>query len=567
MTKAKVMQAGQLTTEGRSEDAATMARALHDQAVHDGADAADQSAVTQRLAAGVIAVVAEMTARSPGALQAALSLIEEARHEGRPAWVAAARALAARIMVESGVSADVLTMLALAELDLAEELGGGHQLDPPGGPTGPGAAANNLGAIYSELGLTERAERHLLASLRISEEEYGPDYLNQVAVDRVNLLAFRLGCAFELEADGDLAEARRQARLGLDVAARVPELAPEIDWPALIDWARILGLACLTFADPAAVPASSRHEVRAIIDTSPEGSLLRSVTAYLVLARLCRLAGDVDGATRAAERAERVAYGVDSPWLSWIWRESTLAAVPPESPALSYARTLRARFLRTRIDLAAALDNRVEMMRLERKHAEVRAARERLEQALAEAGVQEAQLRDAADHDPLTGLLNRASLHGRLTRSLAQASDGGPPLVVAFIDLDGFKQVNDLQGHLAGDRLLAAIANGLRGAVRETDTLARYGGDEFVCVHEVPRQGGDVLAWADRLRRAIEEASAALDPEDPISASIGVCLVDGVTGLTSIDVIARADAAMYEAKRDGSGKVRLVSLPDTRAGG
>lgn len=312
MPKAKVMQAGQLTAEGRSEDAAIMARALHDDAAAGGTEA-DPGAVTQRLAAGAIAVIAETTARSPEALDHALALVEEARREGRPAWAATARALAARIMVESGVSQDVLTMLALAEIDLAEELDGGRKLDPPGGPTGPGAAANNLGAIYSELGLTDRAEGHLMASLRISEEEYGPDYRNQVAIDRVNLLAFRLGRAFEAETDGDLAEAARQARLGREMAARVPELAAEIDWPALIDWSRLLDLACLTFADPAAVPTAARHEVRAIIDTSVKGSLLRSATAYLVLARLCRLAGDAEGATRAAEHAALQAYGVESP--------------------------------------------------------------------------------------------------------------------------------------------------------------------------------------------------------------------------------------------------------------
>lgn len=205
------------------------------------------------------------------------------------------------------------------------------------------------------------------------------------------------------------------------------------------------------------------------------------------------------------------------------------------------------------------------MTRLERTHAEVGAARERLERALQEAEAAEARLQDAADHDPLTGLLNRSSLHDRLARALLPKEGPRLPVAVAFIDLDGFKQVNDQRGHVAGDALLAAVAAGLRAAVRESDTLARYGGDEFVCVREGVRDTGDLAQWAERLREAVEAASVAFDPTVPVSASIGLCLVENTGGRTPTDVIAQADVAMYEAKRGGRGRVRVVRDAPDRA--
>jgi diguanylate cyclase (GGDEF)-like protein len=143
----------------------------------------------------------------------------------------------------------------------------------------------------------------------------------------------------------------------------------------------------------------------------------------------------------------------------------------------------------------------------------------------------------AASHDALTGLANRALFQRRLTEALA----GPGPVTVALLDLDGFKQVNDAFGHEAGDALLATVAGVLRECVRPGDTAARLGGDEFVLVLE----GADraeasrtAEAIADRLRR---------DRVRPIRASIG--LACGVAGEDPVELLRRADAAMYAAKK------------------
>ena len=414
--------------------------------------------------------------------------------------------------------------------------------------------------MYSELGLFARAEAHLAEAARASSEDYGQDFRGQACIDVMNLLVLHFSWALDLDADGEDAPAREQARLGLELAPAVVARAQEEDWPAIVDQARVVELGCRSIAEPGTLPADARHRVRAIIDTSPEGSLLRRSLPLLVLARLCRLGGDVRGAAQAAALASRSAYGPDDPCLAGALREAMLAAVPPDSPAIDYAHALRGRLRRHRADLSADLDHRMAMLRLERTHAEVRAAREQLVRALDEAGEQEARLQDAASHDPLTGLLNSAALHARLAWALAASEERGGDLTVAFIDLDGFKQVNDSRGHVVGDRLLAAVARGLRGAVRDGDVLARYGGDEFVCVREGVRAPDDLLQWADRLRHAVEEVAAAVDADIRITASIGLCVVTRAGALTPTDVIGRADAAMYEAKREGPGRVQLVSL-------
>jgi diguanylate cyclase (GGDEF)-like protein len=559
MSVARVMRAAQFVIEGRTGEGAALARALRDQAVAvDSAPEHEAAATTERLTASLLEVLASVVQREPTAFDRALAYIEEARQAGRPAWMAAGRAVAARIMFQSGMSGDVLTMLALAELDLEAELDGGRKLDPPDGPTGPGAAANNLGVIYYAMGLMDRAERHLLASVRASTEEYGPDYRGQACVDLANLLAFRLAYAIEKETDEDTPGAAEQARAGLALVGQIAALAPEIDWPALIDYARILELGCMSVADPASVPPGARHEVRAILDTSPEGGLLHDPLNYFVLARLCRQAGDTTGTARAVELAAENDHGDNGPELTWARREAALTVAATDSPALAYARAMRHTVCRNRTDLASALEQRIEMVRLERSHAEVRAAREQLERALDAAGEQEARLQEAAEHDALTGLLNRTSLQSRLARALQPTEEPRQALAVAFIDLDGFKQVNDLRGHVADDALLAAVATGLRGAVRETDTLARYGGDEFVCLREGLRDTAELEHWAERLRLAVEEASVAFDPTVPVTASIGLCVVEDAIGRTPTQVIAQADAAMYEAKRQGPGRLRMA---------
>ena len=167
----------------------------------------------------------------------------------------------------------------------------------------------------------------------------------------------------------------------------------------------------------------------------------------------------------------------------------------------------------------------------------------------------EERMRHDALHDPLTGLANRTLLHDRLAHAVAQSERGLGLTSVLFVDLDDFKQVNDLHGHQVGDELLAALGGRLLSAVRPTDTVARMGGDEFVVVCEnIDLEGAVTLA--DRLEYAIAEPIAAGGAEHRLSASIGIALSQG----GAADALLRdADAAVYRAKAAGGARVEVFS--------
>lgn len=161
------------------------------------------------------------------------------------------------------------------------------------------------------------------------------------------------------------------------------------------------------------------------------------------------------------------------------------------------------------------------------------------------------RLRHASRTDALTGLPNRAWLMERLEHALTRRRTN-TELAVYFLDLDGYKQVNDRWGHAAGDAVLVEVAHRLQASVRAHDTVARVGGDEFVVLVE-DLELAEVELVGKRLRSAIPDSRAtARDDLWPLSASIGVALVRDDTE-TATDLMARADAAMYEAKYSGDG--------------
>jgi diguanylate cyclase (GGDEF)-like protein/PAS domain S-box-containing protein len=162
-----------------------------------------------------------------------------------------------------------------------------------------------------------------------------------------------------------------------------------------------------------------------------------------------------------------------------------------------------------------------------------------------------------AQHDPLTGLLNRAAFHERLEFSLAQMRGHAGVVALLFIDLDGFKRVNDEEGHRAGDEVLCIVAQRLLHAVREQDTVARLGGDEFLVMldvdvtPEMPRLVGHRII--ESLRQPIVVDGRALQ----VGASIGAAMHPPLEG--DIDVLmGRADQAMYSAKRAGRGRLHYA---------
>jgi diguanylate cyclase (GGDEF)-like protein/PAS domain S-box-containing protein len=166
----------------------------------------------------------------------------------------------------------------------------------------------------------------------------------------------------------------------------------------------------------------------------------------------------------------------------------------------------------------------------------------------------ELRMRHEAVHDPLTGLANRTLLRDRLEHALARSEREGETTGVLFVDLDNFKQVNDAYGHARGDLVLVELANRLRSAVRPADTVARFGGDEFVVVCEAVNQN-TALALGQRLQAAIRPPLTVGGVPHGLSASIGVAL----GGSDPDTLLAHADAAVYRAKARGRGRVELYS--------
>ena len=158
------------------------------------------------------------------------------------------------------------------------------------------------------------------------------------------------------------------------------------------------------------------------------------------------------------------------------------------------------------------------------------------------------ELEHRAMHDPLTGLPNRDLLLDRLSVALARLGRQGTGLGVLFIDLDGFKQINDAHGHAVGDELLVSIASRLRREVRDGDTVARYGGDEFVVLCEDLVHLDAAMPLAHRLAAAIGQPVSSGDRLLAVQASVGV-VVEQNPGTTAESLITRADAEMYRVKQ------------------
>ena len=171
------------------------------------------------------------------------------------------------------------------------------------------------------------------------------------------------------------------------------------------------------------------------------------------------------------------------------------------------------------------------------------------------------RIRHLAYHDALTGLPNRLLLDDRLNQALAHARRAGSWAAVLFFDLDEFKQINDRLGHLVGDRVLQVLADRLHRRIRDQDTVARHGGDEFVVVAGDLASPEDASHLAEQLSNAIRQPIEMDGGSLQVTASIGVALFPG-SGSSPESLIAEADQAMYRAKAQGRARVEVA---DTRA--
>jgi diguanylate cyclase (GGDEF)-like protein/PAS domain S-box-containing protein len=168
------------------------------------------------------------------------------------------------------------------------------------------------------------------------------------------------------------------------------------------------------------------------------------------------------------------------------------------------------------------------------------------------------RLAHAAIHDPLTDLPNRDLFVDRLEMALRRSRRGGHRVAVMFLDLDRFKMVNDSHGHEVGDRLLRAVADRMRGALRASDTLARFGGDEFTVLCDEVADEAHVLEIADRLRSTMSEPLTEAGGETFVSFSVGIALSSEGTESGST-LLHQADVAMYRAKERGPARVEIYT--------
>ena len=183
-----------------------------------------------------------------------------------------------------------------------------------------------------------------------------------------------------------------------------------------------------------------------------------------------------------------------------------------------------------------------------------------------------ARMRDLAEHDSLTGLFNRSAFRLQVERALKRARAAHVLVALLFIDLDGFKQVNDRLGHAAGDDVLREVARRISAAVRETDVVARLGGDEFVVLLESPVDAVTADEISSRILFALTDgyghtiSTDSLRPplaEMPqVGASIGVAMYTPLESHVD-SLFKRADAAMYDAKRSGKGCIRHALIVDS----
>lgn len=204
--------------------------------------------------------------------------------------------------------------------------------------------------------------------------------------------------------------------------------------------------------------------------------------------------------------------------------------------------------------LARALHDAIEQQRAKHDH-HLRNERQRLV-AQVEQGKQKEHF--LAYHDVLTGLPNRSLFRDRLEQALAQATRNGRHAAILFLDLDGFKRVNDTLGHTAGDQLLQGVADRLKQCVRTSDTVARLGGDEFTIILTNITQTEAAAKVAETVQAGLAKPFVVAGQEVFITTSIGIsmCPNDGADAET---LIQRADLAMYSAKGQGKNTYQLYN--------
>jgi len=482
-----------------------------------------------RMVAQLLRYAVAVRLQTAGRASTAEPLLDEmlahTRRHGLVVLQADAHALRGRLLV-SGAEDVALSEAAIALAMLDDDLSPDYMIGRRKWDLLLASTLMDIGLVLTQLGVYEEADQVMARAAKCIRDSAGPHHIATHLTNRTRLL---LGWALRLERIGKLDEAAERFGTAAAIAAAVEAPFRESLYPRdgdrpAADLLPVIASAH-AFADPSLSHVSRLRNLLRLAHYPRELIILA-----VALSRCLERSGHVDEALDVldAVRAQLGDDGSEPTLRVCLLREFARLSGPDggqrTNVALqSYASELETQLWELRETRIATLRMRREHERLAREHGAI--ARQALQ-------------------DPLTGLPNRRALDERL-QALA-ASPGYHPLAVALVDLDGFKAVNDQFSHAEGDNVLRVVASTLRDALRGDDMVARYGGDEFVVL--LP---GATLPAAELALRRTCDAVARLPP----TLSHGVTLSIGVVSLRPQETVARAlsraDAAMYEAKRDG----------------
>jgi diguanylate cyclase (GGDEF)-like protein len=386
----------------------------------------------------------------------------------------------------------------------------------------------DIGLVLTQLGINEMADSVMARAHQRIRESGGP---HEIAVHMINRCRMLLGWGLRLERVGQDEEAAERFSTASAIAVAVEGPWRESLFPRMTDRPAAEQMPVLGAAHALASPGEQHiSRLQLLRGLNRAVHPREKIILGLALSRCLQAVGRTGEAVQVlTETHDGLENDSSEPTLriSLAREHAQLAEDSSGEAQRAYALELENELWMMRETRLSTLVTRLEHARLNRAHNAI------TQQAL---------------QDPLTGLSNRRALDGRLRALLDEPES--QPLSVALVDLDGFKEVNDHASHAEGDDVLRVVAGTLRDTLRGNDFLARYGGDEFVVL--LP---GATLAAAEAALQRIVEAVDRL----PKGISRGVTLSIGVVsirpGETSEQVLARADAAMYQAKRRGGARV------------